>query len=94
MTNNQQNIEAIAEFAGFEYEERTTCETCAQLVTFNPYESWEDCMDVEQVIQEDGKGELCKKYLAKFDSKAHYISCDQKERMDYFVSIITPNKNE
>ena len=55
---------------------------------WNPYKNWNHFAQLEERILADGKGELCKKYLAYFESKAHYISSDLYERCDAIISVI------
>ena len=62
------------------------------LQTFDPYNDWNDTALLEERIMEDGKGELCKKYLACFDSKAHYMSSSKEERCDYILSLWNKTK--
>ncbi len=55
---------------------------------WSPFTNWNHTHQVEQAIMEDGKGELCKKYLACWDSKAHYISSGREERMNFVISVL------
>jgi len=58
---------------------------------WNPYENWNHCRQIEERLLEDGKGKLCKKYLAFWDSKAQYISSNLDERMIALLSVL-PNE--
>jgi len=60
-----------------------------KLTHFGPYVNENHARQVEEKFLEDGKGKLCKKYLAYFESKAHYIASDREERMDAAISVLT-----
>jgi len=47
---------------------------------WNPLEDWNDCNMMEERIMEDGRGKICKKYLAYFTSKQQYMASSCRER--------------